>query len=89
MKQIKSFRISPDNQTQLAIWCKDLERSEGYIINKALQEFRTGFDCEYCNDTGLDAGGEACKACWKKSPVSKKQVLELLETLDPKYIYKK
>ena len=35
-KQIKTFRISWENQKQLNRLTKKLERTEGWIINKAL-----------------------------------------------------
>ena len=38
-KQIKSFRISEENQKHLDCLTKKLDRSEGYIINKALEKY--------------------------------------------------
>ena len=46
----------------------DSDSKEGF--NTAVNRLRSAVDrlpsvkCGYCNDTGIDAGGEACKACW-------------------------
>ena len=37
MRTIKTFRITPDNEKLLKINSKQLELSEGWIINQALQ----------------------------------------------------
>ena len=38
-KQIKTFRISWENQKQLDRLTKKLDRTEGWLINKALQKY--------------------------------------------------
>ena len=38
-KQVKSFRITPENQKHLTRIAKKIDRSEGYIINKALEKY--------------------------------------------------
>ena len=39
MKTIKTFRITPDNEDNLKEIAKHLDRSEGWVINRALSEF--------------------------------------------------
>ena len=39
MKQTKTFRISEENQKCLSHSVKVLDRTEGWIINKALQKW--------------------------------------------------
>ena len=39
MKQVKAFRISEENQQRLGHSARVLDRTEGWIINKALQKW--------------------------------------------------
>ena len=39
MKHIKSFRISEENISMIKKYSKDQDRSEGWVINKALDHF--------------------------------------------------
>ena len=39
IKQIKSFRISEENQKHLERLTKKLDRTEGWVINQALEEY--------------------------------------------------
>ena len=38
-KQIKSFRITPENQKHLDRLTKKLDRTEGWLINQALEKY--------------------------------------------------
>ena len=38
-KQIKSFRITPENQKNLVRIAKKIDRSEGWLINQALEKY--------------------------------------------------
>jgi len=39
MKRVKSFRITEENEKVLRKCCKQLDLSEGWIVNQALQMY--------------------------------------------------
>lgn len=64
--QSKGYKLIPSSQ------CEGFDPFGGGCPGHPVDEWNAkGFECEHCNDSGRDAGGEICKACWGKAQLKK------------------